>query len=96
MGPGVGNAPEGRSATRAYLGLIGELPRVNSRASLLVSDAAQRDARAPRPAPTHPTTRPVTYLDVPSRLERAACARRRLLVHVEKAPVLSEAPRWVS
>ena len=35
MGPGVGNAPEGRSATRAYLGLIGELPRVNSRASLL-------------------------------------------------------------
>ena len=36
MGPGVGNAPEGRSATRAYFGLIGELPRVNSRASLLV------------------------------------------------------------
>ena len=35
MGPGVGHAPEGRSATRAYLGLIGELPRVNSRASLL-------------------------------------------------------------
>ena len=35
MGPGVGNAPEGRSATRAYLGLIGKLPRVNSRASLL-------------------------------------------------------------
>ena len=35
MGPGVGDAPEGRSATRAYLGLIGELPRVNSRTSLL-------------------------------------------------------------
>ena len=35
MGPGVGHAPDGRSATRAYLGLIGELPRVNSRASLL-------------------------------------------------------------
>ena len=35
MGPGVGHAPEGRSATRAYLGLVGELPRVNSRASLL-------------------------------------------------------------
>ena len=39
MGPGVGNAPEGRSATRAYLGLIGELPRVNSRASLLAQTA---------------------------------------------------------
>ena len=35
MGLGVGGAPKGRSATRAYLGLIGELPRVNSRASLL-------------------------------------------------------------
>ena len=39
MGPGVGGAPEGRSATRAYLGLIGELPRVNSRASLLALTA---------------------------------------------------------
>jgi len=35
VGLGVGGAPKGRSATRAYLGLIGELPRVNSRASLL-------------------------------------------------------------
>ena len=35
MGPGVGDAPEGRSATRAYLGLIGQMPRVNARASLL-------------------------------------------------------------
>ena len=47
-----------------------ERPRVSAR-----SDAAHRDARAPRPAPTHPTTRPGTYLDVPSRLERAARAR---------------------
>ena len=39
MGPGVGDAPEGRSATRAYLGLIGELPRVNSHASLLALTA---------------------------------------------------------
>ena len=39
MGPGVGNAPEGRSATCAYLGLIGELPRVNSCASLLALTA---------------------------------------------------------
>ena len=67
-----------------------ERPRVSAR-----SDAAHRDARAPRPAPTHPTTRPGTYLDVPSRLERAARARCRLLVHVEKPPVLSEARRWV-
>ena len=66
-------------------------PRVSAR-----SDAAHRDARAPRPAPTHPSTRPGTYLDVPSRLERAARARCRLLVHVDKPPVLSEAPRWVS
>ena len=34
-----------------------ELPRVSA-----LSDAAHRDARAPRPAPTHPTTRPGTYL----------------------------------
>ena len=39
MGPGVGDAPKGRSATRASLGLIGELPRVNSRASLLAQTA---------------------------------------------------------
>ena len=36
MGPGVGDAPEGRSATRAYLGQTRKLPRVNARASLLV------------------------------------------------------------
>ena len=36
MGPGVGDAPEGRSAARAYLGLIRELPRVNARAPLPV------------------------------------------------------------
>ena len=39
MGLGVGHAAEGRSATRASLGLIGELPRVNSRASLLAQTA---------------------------------------------------------
>ena len=39
MDPGVGDAPKGRSATRASLGLIGELPRVNSRASLLALTA---------------------------------------------------------
>ena len=47
-----------------------ERPRVSA-----LSDAAHRDARAPRPAPTHPTTRPGTYLDVPSHLERGARAR---------------------
>ena len=47
-----------------------ERPRVSAR-----SDAAHRDARAPRPAPTHPTTRPGTYLDVPSHLERGARTR---------------------
>ena len=57
-----------------------ELPRVSAR-----SDGAHRDARAPRPAPTHPTTRPVTYLDVPSLLERTASARCRLPVHVDTA-----------
>ena len=35
MGPGVGNAPEGRSATRAYLGLVVEMASMNARASLL-------------------------------------------------------------
>ena len=58
-----------------------ERPRVSAR-----SDAAHRDARAPGPAPTHPSTRPTTYLDVPSLLDRTACARRRLLVHVDKPP----------
>ena len=67
-----------------------ERPRVSA-----LSDAAHRDARAPRPALTHPTTRPVTYLDVPSLLERTASARCRLPVHVDKPPVLSEARRWV-
>ena len=34
VGPGVGDAPKGRSATRAYyLGLIGQMPRANARAS---------------------------------------------------------------
>ena len=68
-----------------------ERPRVSA-----LSDAAHRDARAPRPAPTHPTTRPVTYLDVPSLLERTASARCRLPVHVDTPPVLSKARRWVS
>ena len=35
MGPGVGDAPEGRSATRAYLGLVVEMASMNARASLL-------------------------------------------------------------
>ena len=55
MGPGVGNAPEVRSATRAYLGLIGELPRVNSRASLLAL-TAPIGMRA-LPDPPQPTQR---------------------------------------
>ena len=68
-----------------------EHPRVSAR-----SHVAPRDAHAPRPAPTHPTTRPVTSLDVPSRLGPAAGARCQLLVHVDKKPpVLSEARRWV-
>ena len=68
-----------------------ERPRVSARPHV-----AQRDARAPGPAPTHPTTRPDAYLDVPSLLERTASARCRLLVHVDKPPVLSEARRWLS
>ena len=67
-----------------------ERPRVSAR-----SHVAQRDARAPGPAPTHPTTRPATYLDVPSLLERTASVRCRLPVHVDEPPVLSEARRWV-
>ena len=55
-----------------------ELPRVSAR-----SDGAHRDARALPRAPTHPTTRPGAYLDVPSLLERTASARCRLLLHVE-------------
>ena len=35
MGPGVGGAPKGRSATRAYLGLVVEMASTNARASLL-------------------------------------------------------------
>ena len=97
MSPGVGDAPDGRSTTRAYLGLIGELPRMNACASLLaLTDGAHRDARALPPAPIHPTTRPGAYLDVRSLLERTASARCRLLVHVDKPPVLSEARRWLS
>ena len=34
-GLGVGDAPEGRSATRAYLGLTGEMARASARASLI-------------------------------------------------------------
>ena len=75
MGPGVGDAPEGRSATRASLGLIGELPRVNARASLLALTPPTGMRALSRPAPTHPATRPGAYLDVPSRWEPAAGAR---------------------
>ena len=39
MGLEVEGTPEGRSATRAYLGQTGELPRVNARASLLALTA---------------------------------------------------------
>ena len=58
MGPGVGNAPEGRSATRAYFGLIGELPRLNSRASLLVltSPSGMRALYPTRPNPPNNET----------------------------------------
>ena len=92
MGPGVGDAPEGRSATRAYLGVgadrgiaARELPRVSAR-----SDGAHRDARALPPAPTHPTTRPGAYLDVPSLLERTASARRDVGCSCTSPPALSE------
>ena len=96
MDPGVGDAPEGRSATRAYLGLIGELPRVDSSAPLLAQTAPigmRALSHLPQP---HPTVRPDAYLDVPSLLDRTASARCRLLVHVDKRPVLSEARRWLS
>ena len=65
-----------------------ERPRVSA-----LSEAAYRDARALSTHPTHPTTRPSSYLDVPSLLERTARARCRLFVHVEKPRVLSEARR---
>ena len=71
MGPGVGNAPEGRSATRAYLGLIGELPRVNSRASLLAL-TAPIGMRA-LPDPPQPTQR--RDLTLTSTCRRSGSAR---------------------
>ena len=81
VGVGEGRWSWGRRGTRRtvrYTRLLGagrgngkhERPRVSAR-----SDAAHRDARAPRPVPTHPTTRPGTYFDMPSRLERGARAR---------------------
>jgi len=39
--------------------ITSQRPRVSA-----LSDVAHRDARAPRPAPTHPTARSGTYLDV--------------------------------
>ena len=90
MGLGVGDAPEGRSATRAYLGAnrgnaVRERPRVSAR-----SDAAHRDARALPPN------------DEICRLPRLAVAlgvhghrAMWVLVHVDKPPVVSEARRWV-
>ena len=52
MGLGVGGALEGRSATRAYLGQTGELPRVNARASLLVLTSTSGMRALPDP-PQH-------------------------------------------
>ena len=84
MGPGVGDAPEiGRSATRAYLGLIGELPRANSRAYLCsLGRRPSGCARSP--------TRPNPPNDETWRLPRRAVALGahgqracRLLVYVE-------------
>ena len=66
--------------------ITSQRPRVSA-----LSDVAHRDARAPRPAPTHLRTRPSTYLDEPSCSWPAAGARCRLLVHAKKQPVLSEA-----
>ena len=66
MGPGVGDATDGRSATRAYLGLIGELPRVNSRAPLLAL-TAPIGMRALSHPPQSTQRRDLTlYLDVSS------------------------------
>ena len=59
--------------------ITSQRPRVSA-----LSDVAHRDARAPRPAPTHLRTRPGTYLDEPSCSGPAAGARCRLLVHADK------------
>ena len=74
MGPGVGNAPEGRSATRAYLGLIGELPRVNARASLLALTPPTGMRALPDP-PQHTQRRDLTLTSTCRRSWSARPAR---------------------
>ena len=66
MGLGVGGAPKGRSATRAYLGLVVEMASMNARASLL----AQTPPIGMRAVPT----RPNTPNDETGRLPRRAVA----------------------
>ena len=52
VGLGVGDALEGRSATRAYLGLTGEMARASVRASLLALTRPPGCVRSPtRPNP---------------------------------------------
>ena len=77
--------------------LVVEMASMNARASLvaLTPPTGMRALPDP-PQHTQPTTRPGAYLDVPSLLDRTASARCRLLVHVDKPPVLSEARRWLS
>ena len=93
---GSGVHREGRSATRAYLGLIGEMPSVNARASLLALTPPTGMPALPDP-PQHTQRRDLSLTSTCRRAwSAAASARCRLLVHVEKPPVLSEARRWVS
>ena len=74
MGLGVGGAPKGRSATRAYLGLIGELPRVNSRASLLAQTPPSGMRALPDP-PQHTQRRDLSLTSTCRRSWSAPPAR---------------------
>ena len=74
MGPGVGNAPEGRSATRAYLGLVVEMASMNARASLLALTPPTGMRALPDP-PQHTQRRDLTLTSTCRRSWTARPAR---------------------
>ena len=74
MGLRVGSALEGRSATRAYLGQTGELPRVNARASFLVLTSTSGMRALPDP-PQHTQRRDLSFTSTCRRSWSARPAR---------------------
>ena len=98
MGLRVGDAPEGRSAARVYLGTTGEIARrASARASLLSLTPPTAMPALPDP-PQHTHRRDPALTSTCRRVESQLPARddvRLLAPRSRLCSLRSEAPRWV-